>query len=125
MATGVGLGDVITDDTIGLVYKRPLTLNAIPIPLNLAGQSEHEKRNSQTFETKGRQDLRILMFTDSFGRWLQPFFSRTAGRVTVQWCYLFSPELIEYDKPNIVIQEIAERNLKSCNPYNPRQLEEP
>lgn len=124
IANGIGLGDSITDNTVNLVYKKALPLRVRPISLDLPGQSDTEKRNSKIVETKGRRDLRVIMFADSFGLWLQPFLFRTFSRVTVQWCSLFPPQLIDFDKPDIVIQEIVERNFKGAAPFNPRELEE-
>lgn len=124
IANGIGLGETVTDNTVNLVYKNALPLRVRRIPLNLPGQSDTERRNSKITEAKGQRGLRVIMFADSFGLWLKPFLFRTFSRTTVQWCSLFPPELIKYEKPDIVIQEIVERNFKGASPFNPPELEE-
>lgn len=124
IAGGIGLSDVVTDDTVHYVLKNEMPLRQLPLPVNLSGQSDHEKSHSMVTESKGRRGPRLVFLSDSFGRWIQPFFYRTFSRVAVQWSYLFPPSLIEKEKPDVVIQEVAERNLKGAAPYNPSELEE-
>jgi hypothetical protein len=56
------------------------------------------------------------MFHDSFGLSLQPFLSERFARIVYSsgsgdWRRNFDPGLVERERPQVVIQEIAERLL--------------
>jgi alginate O-acetyltransferase complex protein AlgJ len=59
---------------------------------------------------------RAVMFHDSFGASLQPFLSEHFSRIVyssgpADWRRNFDPQLVERERPQLVIQEIAERLL--------------
>jgi alginate O-acetyltransferase complex protein AlgJ len=59
---------------------------------------------------------RAVMFHDSFGESLQPFLSQHFSRIVyssgpADWRRNCDPQLVERERPQLVIQEIAERLL--------------
>lgn len=62
--------------------------------------------------TNPNKDFKLLMFRDSFANHLIPFFNDTFGETVYFKDYTIKPNLIEQEKPDIVIIEIVERDLK-------------
>jgi hypothetical protein len=52
-----------------------------------------------------------VIFRDSFFMALRPFFSENFNRAIYRWSFDFDRELIQNEKPDIVIYELAERYL--------------
>ena len=61
--------------------------------------------------TSEANDLKILMFGDSFSTSLIKFLKESFGESVFIWHYRFNKQLIIDEKPDIVINEIVERNL--------------
>lgn len=55
--------------------------------------------------------LKILFLTDSFGGYTEQFLKENFGETTYIWSHIFNKELIEKEKPDIIIQEFVERNV--------------
>lgn len=62
-------------------------------------------------ETKNAQLPRMLMFRDSCATKLIPFLSHCFSRSVYIWTRSFILVIILFEKPNIVIDEIGERNI--------------
>jgi alginate O-acetyltransferase complex protein AlgJ len=62
-----------------------------------------------------------VMVRDSFAHQLIPFLSETFARIVYIWDWdlHFYPDVIEKEKPRIVIDEMAERSLLNPLPVNP------
>jgi len=54
---------------------------------------------------------RVLVLRDSFARSFVPYLSGSFSFTEYQWTNLFLPDAVLEEKPNIVINEIAERHL--------------
>lgn len=54
-----------------------------------------------------------VVFRDSFFMQLLPFFAESFNRAVYRWSFDFDRELIENEKPEIVIYELAERYLSN------------
>lgn len=54
---------------------------------------------------------RLLMYHDSFGPQIAEFLPTSFSRAAFYWQYEFSSELVAFEQPDIVIQEIGERAL--------------
>ena len=65
---------------------------------------------------------RVVIFRDSFGMALSPFLSEHFGRGVYLWIHDFEPSVIERERPDLVIQEYAERRLSVLSPANPPAL---
>jgi hypothetical protein len=63
----------------------------------------------------------ILMVHDSCYHRLRPFLSEKFSRILYiwDWDFNFYPEIIEREKPKLVIDEMAERFLMGDTPVNP------
>lgn len=56
--------------------------------------------------------FKVLVFRDSFTTALIPFFNQTFGECTYIWSHDFDKELIQQEKPDIVIMEYVERYIE-------------
>jgi len=56
-----------------------------------------------------KQGPHMLMFRDSYARQLYPYMSHHFNRSAYLWTNTFTPELIEQEKPDLVIWEMSER----------------
>jgi alginate O-acetyltransferase complex protein AlgJ len=54
---------------------------------------------------------RAVVFRDSFSNALIPFLSEHFSRVWYEWSTDVIPEVVERERPDVVIQELVERNL--------------
>lgn len=61
--------------------------------------------------TSAVNDLKILIFGDSFFPYTTKFINEHFGETVVIWNQKFNPDLILNEKPDIVILEIVERNI--------------
>ncbi len=57
-----------------------------------------------------------VIFRDSFGEALIPWLSPCFGRATWRWEYGFDRQLIERERPDVVIQQLVERKLMTIAP---------
>jgi hypothetical protein len=57
------------------------------------------------------QKRKLLMFRDSFGSYLAPFFNLQFDEAVYVWNYIFMHKLIEEEKPDIVVFESLQRFL--------------
>lgn len=55
--------------------------------------------------------LKLLMFRDSFGSYLIPFFNQQFNETVYAWNYIFMNRLIDEEKPDIVVFESLQRFL--------------
>ena len=63
--------------------------------------------------SNGINDIKLLMFRDSFANNLIPFLNDTFGETLYLKDYTINENLIEKEKPNIIILQIAERKLRT------------
>ncbi len=54
---------------------------------------------------------RAVMFRDSYAAWLIPLLSENFSHVLYTWQYTFNREIVERERPDVVIQEMVERVL--------------
>ena len=66
---------------------------------------------------------RAMVLHDSFFSSMQPFFNEHWKRVRYVWTDGFPVELIEAERPQIVIQELVERKLLFVEPSNPSMVD--
>ena len=57
-----------------------------------------------------------IVFRDSFAYYWEPFLGYHFNRVIYIWQYNWNPELIEREKPLVVIDEILEQLMNNANP---------
>lgn len=61
----------------------------------------------------------MLMFRDSFALWLMPYLTNNFNRSVYIWSPLFHPDIVEIEKPDIVIQEMADHVIFDLLAPNP------
>jgi hypothetical protein len=71
------------------------------------------------FEHPDKERPRALMFRDSFALWLIPLLSESFSHIRYSWQYTFDRELVERERPDVVIQEMSEVTLMAQRPYSP------
>jgi alginate O-acetyltransferase complex protein AlgJ len=80
--------------------------------------------NRARLETRAREGEvpSAVIVRDSFGEALIPTLSRHFQRATWLWTYDFPAELIDKERPSVVIEELVERKLMTLSPANPPEL---
>ena len=82
-------------------------------PVNYSTLRPMRSPEDMDITTKSRvNDLSVLMFRDSFTNALLPFLSNAFGTVHYTRAVPYDYTLLDRDKPDIVIQQIVERNLR-------------
>ena len=74
-------------------------------------------------ETGNRRLPKALVFRDSFGTALIPFLAESFQSSVYVWTFNFLPELIDKEKPNVVILECVERYINALEVPNPRDVD--
>lgn len=69
------------------------------------------ERNNYAATSCDVNDLKLLVYHDSFGRSLQPFFSHNVGRVVFSSAFPYDMSYVDELKPDIVVIEMVERNI--------------
>jgi hypothetical protein len=62
---------------------------------------------------------RVVIFRDSFASALIPFLSEHFSRAVYLWQNNVDPQVIEDERPDVVIHELVGRRLTTLTPYNP------
>jgi alginate O-acetyltransferase complex protein AlgJ len=97
----------LKEDYISLINKNPI---AFQVPAILP-----EPPNSYFYEERFKgsaNELKVLIFRDSFSFALKEFLKESFGETVFIWNHKFDKELIEYERPNIIIHQIVERDLE-------------
>ncbi len=63
------------------------------------------------YQSKDTLAPKLIMFRDSYSNALIPYFATNFSRQGYLWTPVFYPTIIEKEKPDIVITELAERNI--------------
>ena len=71
------------------------------------------------FEHPDKRLPRAVVFRDSFGTWLIPLLAENFSRVRYSWQYTCDHEIVEQERPDVVIQEMVERTLLASAPASP------
>lgn len=65
---------------------------------------------------------KLLMFRDSFAVDMIPFLSESFSRSVYIWDHKFNSNIIENEKPDVVVYELVERNIRSLLYDNPESI---
>ncbi len=81
---------------------------------------KYKKIRTEVYSNKNGTLPKTIMIHDSFGRGLKKFMAATFSEIIFlrDWGFNFFPDLIEREKPEIVIYELAERFLYRPVPEN-------
>jgi len=115
LARMMGLADIIHEEDRQLQLREPRRAKIVEID-----------RPDPTWNV-GRVALevddatlpRMVMFRDSFGSALVPFLAEHFSRSVFLWQYDFDPQVIEAEKPDVVIWLMTSRRLQWYVPINP------
>jgi len=98
------------EETIALKYKYPEAIrvdNQLKIPKDYIFPPDlYEYRY-----TAPANNLKVLIFRDSFSSALEKYISENFGESVFIWDHTFDKKLILHEKPDIIIYEIIERNF--------------
>lgn len=117
LAAMLGLADAFTEDSLQVRPPRGLT---IPIQ----GDVYNPTSTPGISERKGYKLPRLVMFRDSFASILLQFLAPHFSRAAYVWTRGFDARLVEAERPEIVIQEMVERDLMRDPPEPPLELVE-
>ncbi|WP_187696246.1 alginate O-acetyltransferase AlgX-related protein [Xanthovirga aplysinae] len=93
-----------------LLKKKYEKAAKIPSQLEVPNNFFRLPQDYENRYTSDDNNLKLLMFRDSFSEALIKYMSESFGESIFIWSYRFDKELIEKEKPDIVIMEIVERS---------------
>ena len=116
LADMLSLGDVIGEWRITLTPKFATRAKdgsrPYPDPVNL---DVYPGREMVVKETNDQRLPKVLVFRDSFSWPLIPLVSESFQSTVFVWTHEFIPELIEREKPDIVVFECVERYINELS----------
>lgn len=112
LAGTMGLKGVLREEDLSLVPKRPRLAQVVEPP----GAAPAAEEGRLVTEIPGSTLPRAVIFRDSFTSRLVPFLSEHFSRAVYLWQNDFDAEVVEREKPDIVIQQIVGRHLYNFIP---------
>ena len=114
LAGMLGLTEVLREDDLVLVPRRPAAARI------LEPQYPNRRLTHARIVTEApNRGPRAVVFMDSFGPGLVPFLSEDFNRVVYLWQDNMDPQVVQQERPQVVIQELVGRALSKLVPYNP------
>jgi len=124
LAGMLSLSDRIKEERITLIPRfMPRAVDGArpyPDPVDTA---EYPGRNMVVKETRDPRLPKALVFRDSFSWPLIPFLAESFQSVVFVWTFDFLPDLIEREKPDLVILECVGRYINALARENPAEIE--
>ena len=114
LAGMLGLTEVLDEDDLILVRRRPGTARIIEPP-----HPNPRLMHPRIVTEAPNGGPRAVVFMDSFGAGLVPFLSEDFSRVVYLWQTNLDPQVVLQEQPQVVIQEWVGRRLSTLLPYNP------
>lgn len=123
LAEMLSLDDVIREEriTVSPSFVPTAKDGSRPYP-NPADTVVYPGRDMVVKETNDPHLSKALVFRDSFASALIPFLAESFQSVVFVWIDDFLPELIDCEKPDLIIFECAERRLDALARANPPEL---
>ncbi|WP_075355566.1 hypothetical protein [Desulfovibrio sp. DV] len=91
--------------------KRTPPLARPAAPGNYPDPADHPDRGRAAYETDRTDWPRAVVFHDSFARAMQPYAAERFSRSVFLWTHAFLPEIIEAERPDVVVLEVVERYI--------------
>jgi alginate O-acetyltransferase complex protein AlgJ len=114
LAGMLGLTGVLDEDDLVLVPRHPATARI------LEPQQPNPRLMHPRIVTEApNRGPRAVVFMDSFGAGLVRFLSEDFSRVVYLWQNNMDPQIVQQERPQVVIQEWVGRRLATQRPYNP------
>jgi len=120
LARLLSLEDVIGEERIILAPK--VTLRAVDGVRDYPDPVLEPDRDMVVKVTGDPTLPKLLVFRDSFASNLIPYLSESFQSSVFIWTHAFLPEIIERERPDIVILECVERYLSALTIENPAEL---
>jgi alginate O-acetyltransferase complex protein AlgJ len=114
LAGMLGLTEVLHEEDLVLVPRRPATARILE-----PQHPNHRLTHARIVTEAPNHGPRALVFMDSFGPGLVPFLSEDFSRVVYLWQDNIDPQVVQQERPQVVIQEWVGRALSTQFPYNP------
>jgi hypothetical protein len=112
LAGMMGLRRVMREEDLSLRPKRPRLARVV----DPAGAGELDELGRLVTEIPNSTLPRAVIFRDSFTSRLVPFLSEHFSRAVYLWQNDFDAQVVDAEKPDIVIQEIVGRHLYNFIP---------
>ncbi|MBP7513388.1 MAG: hypothetical protein KA791_02500 [Flavobacteriales bacterium] len=106
LAMQIALNDKLTRVTYMMIPKVPF--RAQPLPEEALPASAFFKYKPVFTMGPDPQAPKLLMFRDSFAVYLMPYLNEHFSRSVYVWTPILIPDIVEKEKPDIVVQEIME-----------------
>jgi hypothetical protein len=113
LAGMLGLTEVLSEEDLVLVPRHPIARILEP---------QHPNRrltHGRIVTEAPNHGPRVLMFMDSFGPALVPFLSEDFSRAVYLWQDNIDPQVVQQERPQVVIHEWVGRALSTDHPYDP------
>jgi len=109
----VMLMDKETEGFTRLKFKEPKKSILLPDELPIPGDYHnlHKFYENRYHNSKANNNLKILVFHDSFFPYYEKYFTETFKDAVFIWNYRFHKNVIETEMPDILYHEILERDL--------------
>lgn len=121
LAGMLSLADVIHEERIRLVPR--FAPRAVDGARSYPDPVHHPGRERVIKETGDSSLPKVLVFRDSFTWPLIPFLGESFQSAVFLWTFDFLPEIIEQEKPDVVILECVERYLNALTLENPLEVQ--
>lgn len=115
LANCIGLGNQMEENVPVATPVMVATPRSATPPSLTAEQAGQREFPPIAFETPGRR-VRCLLLRDSFMEALRPFLTPHFGRCLYLYTMYLDAEVIEKEKPDIVIHQMVERHLATTVP---------
>lgn len=112
LAGMMGLKRVLREEDLSLAPRRPRLARVVDPP----GAAETDEEGRLVTEIPGSTLPRAVIFRDSFTSRLVPFLSEHFSRAVYLWQNDFDAQIIDQEKPDVVIQQIVGRHLYNFIP---------
>ena len=104
-------GDLARMLNVMWVENQTILTNRRPFA-RLVASDIPDYRNAEIARFRGgANNLKVLVFRDSFCTAMVDYIKESFGETVFIWSYNFDKKLIEKEKPDIIIQEVVEREL--------------
>jgi alginate O-acetyltransferase complex protein AlgJ len=116
-ATWLGMNDLLSEPSPHLLPLRKQLFSASRVLPGEAPPIDGPYGDEAVFATaiSDPQLPKAIMLRDSFAKNLQPFLSEHFRRILYLWHFGFPTQIIEQERPDVVIEEKVERNLMNYN----------
>ena len=100
-----------SEDYIRLKFKTPYKARLLEKKLSIPFKYNKDPKKYETRYETDINDLKILIFNDSFFGYYSKYLKENFGNSVFIWNYKFDKEIIASEKPDILYHEILERDL--------------